>query len=114
MFKAWIPAFAGMTMFWSSASVLVHAGVGGGLYYMLVVRQPAPIVAELDLSMSPLVALPANKGGGKAKAIETWTASKQKTAAAPVAQKIETKEEVLKEESQVTPCEGPACGEPTG
>src|SRR5579884_3729966 len=35
-------------------SALVHAGLGGGLYYALTVPSTPPIVAELDLSMMSL------------------------------------------------------------
>jgi protein TonB len=36
-------------------SVMVHMAAGAGLYYALVVQQPLAIIAELDLSMIPLV-----------------------------------------------------------
>ncbi|TAK07961.1 MAG: hypothetical protein EPO39_05550, partial [Candidatus Manganitrophaceae bacterium] len=39
-------------------SALVHAGMGGGLYYTLTVPSTPPIVAELDLSMMSLRPVP--------------------------------------------------------
>ncbi len=36
-------------------STLVHAGAGGGLYYLLQVDDPQPVEVELDLSLVPLV-----------------------------------------------------------
>lgn len=36
-------------------STLVHAGAGGGLYYLLQVDEPQPVEVELDLSLVPLV-----------------------------------------------------------
>jgi protein TonB len=56
-------------------SAAVHAGAAGGLFYLFVARQPAPIVAELDLSMSPL-SVP-NAGGGAARPSKTWTVLKK-------------------------------------
>lgn len=35
-------------------STLVHAGVAGGLYYLLAVEKSPRVVAELDLSIAPL------------------------------------------------------------
>ncbi|MCG3205826.1 MAG: hypothetical protein KCHDKBKB_02549 [Elusimicrobia bacterium] len=108
MIKAWIPAFAGVTI-----STFVHAGTGGGLYYWFMKRQPPPIVAELDLSMSPLTNAVPNPGGGIGKKSEVWIAPKKNkkaplpTPAAP--EKIETKEEVVQEETN--PCAGENCSE---
>lgn len=101
--------FSGMML-----STLVHVAVAGSLYYGMVLRQPAPIVAELDLSMAPLVPVVPNAGGGYgAKPAETWTLPKKKEHQAPVPaqqpQVIETKEEVEKQEN-TTPCPEP-CNE---
>ncbi len=93
-------------------STLVHAAVAGSLYYGLVVHRPAPIVADLDLSMMTLAPVQPNAGGGHgAKASETWTVPKKEVKApAPVEQMVpETKEEVEKQES-VVPCPEP-CNE---
>jgi protein TonB len=49
-----LPVFTGLLSSWVFMSVLVHAGVGGSFYYWFVMRKPAGIVADLDLSMSPL------------------------------------------------------------
>ena len=112
--KNWIPAFAGMTTIWAVMSVVVHAGVGGGFYYWFAVRQPAPIVAELDLSMTPLSPVVPNAGGGYgAKPADTWRATKKSNAVpAPVAGPavVETKEEILQE----TPGTGNGWGGGTG
>ena len=63
-------------------SALVHAASGGGLFYWFVGRQPPPIVAELDLSMSPL-SVP-NAGGGYARPSRTWTVPKKSKAPTPL------------------------------
>lgn len=95
---------------WVFLSVVVHAGVGGGTYLWFVVRKPAPIVADLDLTMAPLMPVAPNKGGGIApKKSETWTLPK-KNKPAPVPQpavQTETKEEVNRQESQTAPCVEP-------
>ena len=62
-------------------SAAVHAGTAGGLFYWFVSRQPAPIVAELDLSMSPL-SVP-NAGGGAARPSPAWTVPKEGIAPPP-------------------------------
>ncbi|HEX4048025.1 MAG TPA: energy transducer TonB, partial [Elusimicrobiota bacterium] len=62
-------------------SAAVHAGAAGGLLYWLVWRQPAPIVAELDLTMSPL-SVP-NAGGGAARPAPAWTVPKKGKAPPP-------------------------------
>jgi periplasmic protein TonB len=91
------------------ASGLLHLGAGGGVYYWFVKREPPPIVAELDLSMTPLVPVLPNAGGGSgAKQPDPWVVSKKKVPLQTPA-KIETKEEVAKTESQPAPCEGPNC-----
>jgi hypothetical protein len=99
----------------SLLSAVVHVGTGGGLYYWFTKRQPPPIVAELDLSMSPLLPVVPNQGGGSgAKAPETWTLPKKdQTAPIPVVPETPpTKEEVTKEEAQMAPCEGPCSAGP--
>jgi len=55
-------------IFLSSA---VHAGTIGGLYYIFFKRGPA-IVAELDLSLAPMLPRPPNAGGGRARPAEEW------------------------------------------
>jgi protein TonB len=62
-------------------SAVVHAATGGGLFYWFVRRQPPPIVAELDLSMSPL-SVP-NAGGGYARPSQAWTVPKKGKAPPP-------------------------------
>jgi protein TonB len=62
-------------------SAAVHAGMAGGLFYWFVTRQPAPIVAELDLSMSPL-SVP-NAGGGAARPSQAWSVPKKGIAPPP-------------------------------
>jgi protein TonB len=107
MKKAWIPAIAGLSMSWTICSAFVHVGVGGGIYYWFVKRQPPPIVAELDLSMTPLVPTMPNQGGGSgAKQPDSWVIAK------PEPVKVETKEEVAKEESVGVPCTGENCNAP--
>lgn len=87
-------------------SLMVHLGTGGGMYYWFVKREPPPIVADLDLTMAPLVPTIPNAGGrGGAKPVEDWTISKKKKASAqvtPVA--VETKEQVVKQENAAPPC----------
>ncbi len=101
-------AFSGLMI-----STLVHFALAGGLYYGMVLRGPAPIVAELDLSMAPLVPVQPNAGGGYgAKSADTWTLPKKKEVMAPVPAPepvAETKEEVEKQENAV-PCPEP-CNE---
>lgn len=96
-------------------SMLVHLGGGGGLYYWFVKREPPPIVAELDLSMAPLVPTIPNPGGGRAtKPAETWTASTRRKPLPAATAVVETKEEVMKQEA-ATPCvDCPANGEGSG
>lgn len=87
--------------------MLVHASAIGGAYAWFVARTPPPIVADLDLSMIPMVTMPPNAGGGYGKAPESWVLPKKgKKAPVPVVEKIETKEEVTKQENQA------ACPEP--
>ncbi len=92
-------------------SILAHLAVAGSLYYGLVLLEPAPIVAELDLSMATLAPVVPNAGGGRgAKPEETWTLPKKQMAPVPAAEPIpETKEEVVKEEN-TAPCPEP-CNE---
>lgn len=97
---------------WMMCSSFVHIGAGGGAYYYFVKRQPAPIVAELDLSMSPLSAQVANPGGGMGKHSEAWVLPKKGKPPVPAApEKVEAKEEVVKEDSQAAPCEGVNCSD---
>lgn len=97
----------------SLISGAVHVGTGGGLYYWFMKRQPPPIVAELDLSMSPLTSAMPNAGGGIGKKSEVWILPKKnKKASLPspvVPEKAEVKEDVVKEEAQ--PCVGENCSE---
>lgn len=94
-------------------STLVHISLAGSLYYGLILREPPPIVAELDLSMTPLLPAIPNAGGGYgAKPSETWTLPKTKETMAPVPAPepaAESKEEVVKEEN-AAPCPEP-CNE---
>lgn len=87
-------------------STLVHATLASTLYYGLVLRKPAPIVAELDLSMVPLVPMAPNLGGGSgAKPAETWTVPKNAMDTVPQPPPfVETKEEVQNQESQNVLC----------
>ncbi len=91
------------------ASSMVHAALAATLYYGLVLRNPAPIVAELDLSMAPLVPVASNIGGGYgSKPAETWTLPKNdKAPALQAVAAVETKEEVAKQENAVAPCPEP-------
>lgn len=99
----------------SMISTLLHLGAGGGFYYWFTKREPPPIVAELDLSMSPLVMQAPNAGGGYAKPSESWTTPKKgKAPASVLVEKPQTKEEVVKEELQTAPCTGPNCVEGVG
>lgn len=100
---------------WTVLSLLVHASTIGVGYAWFVLRTPPPIVAELDLSMTPLISLPENAGGGYGKASEEWIAAKKgkKTPLPVVAEKIETKEEVQKQEAGM-PCVGPCPETATG
>ena len=97
-------------------SGIVHAALAGSLYYGLVLHSPAPIVAELDLSMAPLVPMAPNPGGGYgAKPAETWTLPKKDKAPAPQpAPAMETKEEVVKQENAVASCLEPCPQTATG
>lgn len=95
-------------------SSLVHASLAGTLYYGFVLHRPAPIVAELDLSMTPLVPLAPNPGGRAENKPETWIQAKKGKAPVPQAPSIvETKEEVEKQENQAAPCPEP-CAQGTG
>jgi protein TonB len=78
-------------------STLIHAGVGGGLYYTLKRRPAPPIVAELDLSMtsllpsSPAPPPPPAGGPGSTPAAEAApgpprTVAKKQAASSPPAQ----------------------------
>jgi DNA-binding CsgD family transcriptional regulator len=89
-------------------SMVVHLGLFGGVYGFFMRKPAAPIVAELDLSMTPMQTLPANAGGGHGRPSEAWVTPKKGKAPAPtpVAAVPETKEEVAKQESAI------ACPEP--
>jgi len=95
-------------------STLVHVSLAGTLYYGFMVREPSQIVAELDLSMSPLEFMAPNPGG-RPKPAESWTYSKKAKAPVPQAPSVvETKEEVQQEENQDAPCLPPCDGSGEG
>jgi periplasmic protein TonB len=87
-------------------SGLLHAAAGSGLYGLFTQREHAPIVAELDLSMAPLVPVAPNPGGGRGKPKEAWVAPRKNQPQPPTAapEKIETREEVQKQETNDAPC----------
>lgn len=95
-------------------SSLTHATLAGTLYYRLGLHKPAPIVAELDLSMAPLVPMIPNQGGGHgANPAETWTLPKKGKTPVPQSAPVpETKEEVVEQENQEAPC--PDCPQNQG
>jgi periplasmic protein TonB len=87
----------------TALSGVVHLATGGGLYGVLTHRAKAPIVAELDLSLAPVLPRAPNVGGGRGKPSEKWVLPKKhqkaKAPAPPAPEKVETKEEVQKQES---------------
>lgn len=94
----------------SALSALAHLGLGGGLYGWLVLREPPPIIAELDLSMAPLTARPPNAGGGRgASRARAWTVRDGETPPAPQPSG-DTQKEVRRLEDHPAPCEG-ACSD---
>jgi protein TonB len=105
------PVLAGLTTSWMFMSVAVHAGIGGGFYYWFVVHQPPRIVADLDLSMAPLVPVTPKAGGAARRHNEEWflPPHHKKTAVPPVPKTVETKQDVVKQEEQPVV---PACPEP--
>lgn len=65
-------------------STLVHAGTVGGFYLWLAASK-APIVAELDWSMAPLLPRVSSKGGGRGRLAEAWlTSPKNKKTPIPI------------------------------
>lgn len=91
----------------SALSALLHLAIGGGLYGWLALRAPARVLAELDLSMSPLIARPPNAGGGRgARRAQAWTLRDAVNAAPAAPQPVETREEVRRQEDGPAPCEG--------
>ncbi len=100
------------------ASTLVHAALAGTLYFALVLHRPAPIVAELDLSMAPLVPSVPNPGGGSGRPSEVWTAPKKGLAPAPIAppSPVETTREEVSKADDIVPCPEPCAqtGDGTG
>ncbi len=95
-------------------SGLLHAGLAVTLYYGVCLCKSAPIVAELDLSMMPLTDKSANAGGGyRAAPQAVWTAPQKGPAPAPQAP-VETKEEVVRAETETSPCAQPCAASATG
>lgn len=96
-------------------STLVHAGTAGGLYLWSTARK-ALIVAELDLSMAPLLPRASNKGGGRGRLAEEWfTHPKNKKTPIPapplpVQDDKKEKRAPAVEEEESLPCQGP-CAE---
>jgi TonB family protein len=90
----------------TSVSGVLHVAAGGGLYGFFARREKAPIVAELDLSMVPLVPSIPNAGGGRGKPKEQWIAPRkdEKPRPAPAPEQVETKDEVQKQEANDAPC----------
>ncbi len=89
-------------------SCLFHIALAGSLYYGLVFQKSAPIIAELDLSMTPLVPTVPNLGGGFSKPSTAWVIQKNKTSSSQQTMSVpETKEEVVKQENASIPC--PTC-----
>lgn len=107
------PVLASLMASWMFMSVLAHATVGGSFYYWFVVHKPAGIVAELDLSMIPLVATVANDGGAaQPKKEQEWvlpSKHKFKAPPPPIPKVVETKQEVETKEELAS---APACVEP--
>lgn len=91
------------------ASSLAHAALAGSLYYGIVVRKPDPIVAELDLSLMPMIPMESNPGRSYGdQPVERWIALKKEKPLIPKPTPIiETKEEVIKQENQITACPEP-------
>lgn len=91
------------------ASCVIHAAMAGSAYLGFASRKGAPIIAELDLSMAPLVSAAVNQGGHRSfKPAESWTLPKKGNAPLPSPVPVqETKEEVLKQENQEVPCADP-------
>lgn len=94
------------------ASSLAHAALAGSLYYGIIVRKPDPIVAELDLSLMPMIPMKSNPGNGYGvKPEKRWTLPKKEKALVPKSTPIiETIEEVIKQKNQITACPEP-CSE---
>lgn len=99
----------GGTMAGMLASTVVHAALAGTLYYGLALRAPRAIVAELDLSMAPLVPMARHlRGGSGNKSPKAWAPLEKSPPPAPPATPVaETKEGVEKQEDQEAPCPEP-------
>ena len=97
-------------------SALVHAALAGSIYYGFAVHNTRPIVADLDLSMTPLSPMAPNAGGGYAKPSETWTAPKKGKPPVPVLAPAQTTPEEVSKQDEAVPCAEPctATGNDTG
>ncbi|MBI3549076.1 MAG: energy transducer TonB [Elusimicrobia bacterium] len=95
-------------------SALLHAGAWAG-FYAAFRGVPAPIVAELDLSLVSMV--PPNPGGGRAtRSVEAWTAPPKGPAPAPSVPPEDVRPAAQPAEEESTLCPEPckAAGEGTG
>lgn len=92
-------------------STLVHAGTVGGLYFWVVKRNGAPIVADLDLTLSSLGPhTPPNAGGGRARSVEEWVLpAKHKKTPSPAVPTLNEPVAAapVPEEEEATPCAEP-------
>lgn len=88
-------------------SVITHTVIAASLYWGWAKTNEKPIIAELDLSMSTLVSMPENKGGGSGnKTSAVWNIPKKAKLILPqeVPSTTETKEEVTKNDENDIPC----------
>jgi TonB family protein len=85
-----------------SLSLLIHASIGLVLYWLLVVRHPALMTMELDLSQAPRVAAPQGKPQGRPKPARAWTAARKGVLAPAPARVTESAQE-----ETVNPCPPP-------
>ncbi len=60
-----------------TASAIFHLALGIGVKTFFITREPMPIFAELDLSMSSLVPILPNAGGKGGMRSEAWTVPKK-------------------------------------
>lgn len=90
-------------------SAALHGAAALALWVCLRVGSQAAVVAELDLSLSPMIAAPANKGGGRAAPSRLWTTPAQGRAPLPVP--TQAVEPIL--EAAEAPCAAP-CAENGG
>lgn len=93
----------------TAISMMMHVSLVGGLYYWFFLRQPSAIVAELDLSQTPLVPPNMNRGAHHRNPPPDWIFPKKEKAAAPLPVKarpvpVETKDEVKAQEDVAPPC----------